>query len=173
MTVGEQPSAIVTAYTSGERLFIPNAVDDPRGLTPDRRGDRRRLTAPRAGHPAGRGVGVLVVLWRRHVAGPDDFSAMATTLLATEAGVAVERPDLLLQLDEMARTDKLTGLRNRRAFDELLEREMARSKRTGELLTLALIDLDRFKVGSAAVPPSCKRGGASGAAPRCCRVATS
>ncbi|MBW3665748.1 MAG: GGDEF domain-containing protein [Actinobacteria bacterium] len=190
VTVGEQPSAIVTAYTSGERLFIRDAVDDPR-VSP------RLVEATAAAslllEPVvrrGDVVGVLVVLWRWRVAGLDDFSAMVTTLLATEAGVAIERSDLLLQLDEMARTDKLTGLRNRRAFDELLEREMARSKRTGEPLALALVDLDRFKSyndthgptrpatncwpprpqrgGRSCVTSTCSLGGAARSSWRCC-----
>ncbi|MBW3657088.1 MAG: GGDEF domain-containing protein [Actinobacteria bacterium] len=70
---------------------------------------------------------------------------MITSFLAMEAGVAIERSDLLHRLDELARTDKLTGLHNRRAFDELLERELARAARTGDPLALALLDLDRFK----------------------------
>jgi len=44
-----------------------------------------------------------------------------------------------------ARTDALTGLPNRRAWDEELERELARAKRYGGRLCLAMIDLDHFK----------------------------
>lgn len=48
-------------------------------------------------------------------------------------------------LEQLAMTDSLTGLLNRRAFDDLLEREMGRSQRTGEKLALILVDIDRFK----------------------------
>jgi diguanylate cyclase (GGDEF)-like protein len=41
--------------------------------------------------------------------------------------------------------DGLTGVHNRRAFLELMEREIARSARYGSRLSLALIDLDHFK----------------------------
>lgn len=44
-----------------------------------------------------------------------------------------------------AREDDLTGLGNRRAFDESLAREFARAQRSGEPLCLALLDVDHFK----------------------------
>ena len=47
--------------------------------------------------------------------------------------------------ERLARIDPLTGLGNRRAFDELLEREFARAKRAGESISLLIFDLDGFK----------------------------
>ncbi len=44
-----------------------------------------------------------------------------------------------------AREDALTGIGNRRAFDESLSREFARAKRTDAPLSIAIIDLDHFK----------------------------
>lgn len=49
------------------------------------------------------------------------------------------------QLDELARHDELTGLFNRRHFDEALEREWARAQRAGQPVALAIVDLDHFK----------------------------
>lgn len=49
------------------------------------------------------------------------------------------------ELELMARSDSLTGLLNRRAFDELLEREMQRCHFAGTSVALILLDLDRFK----------------------------
>ena len=49
------------------------------------------------------------------------------------------------ELYRLAITDGLTGLRNRRFFDDFLDREVARSDRTGAPLSLVLIDLDGFK----------------------------
>jgi diguanylate cyclase (GGDEF)-like protein len=46
---------------------------------------------------------------------------------------------------ELARVDQLTGLGNRRAFDEVLDREIARSLRVGSSLTVGVADLDGFK----------------------------
>ncbi|MBP88167.1 MAG: hypothetical protein CMJ64_15865 [Planctomycetaceae bacterium] len=44
-----------------------------------------------------------------------------------------------------ARTDALTGLANRRAFDEELSRRLAQRQRQGTPLCLMIIDVDRFK----------------------------
>jgi diguanylate cyclase (GGDEF)-like protein len=46
---------------------------------------------------------------------------------------------------ELARVDALTGLGNRRAFEEAFVRETARISREGGELSLLLCDLDRFK----------------------------
>ncbi|WP_181700558.1 diguanylate cyclase [Chthonobacter albigriseus] len=45
----------------------------------------------------------------------------------------------------LADTDGLTGLVNRRGFDQALEREVRNAQRTGRPVSLLLIDLDRFK----------------------------
>src|SRR5262249_41860982 len=65
---------------------------------------------------------------------------------ATEAGVTLERIELLMRLESIARTDDLTGLPNRRAWDEEIPREIERSKRADRPLCVAMIDLDHFKV---------------------------
>jgi len=46
----------------------------------------------------------------------------------------------------LALTDSLTGLPNRRAFEELARRELARADRVGSPFALALIDIDDFKL---------------------------
>lgn len=53
---------------------------------------------------------------------------------------------LQLKLQELSNHDPLTGLVNRRLLDEALPREMARCKRSGEALCVAMADLDRFKL---------------------------
>lgn len=49
------------------------------------------------------------------------------------------------QLKLLATTDGLTGLLNRRAFDQALDAEVARSGRSQSPISLLLIDIDRFK----------------------------
>lgn len=49
------------------------------------------------------------------------------------------------RLANLARTDDLTGLNNRRAFFELAEQEMARCMRYERPLTLIMLDVDHFK----------------------------
>jgi diguanylate cyclase (GGDEF)-like protein len=51
----------------------------------------------------------------------------------------------LAQEQEMARTDALTGIPNRRAFLESAAVEVARAQRHGRPVTVAFIDLDDFK----------------------------
>ena len=61
------------------------------------------------------------------------------------ASIARERADLMAALAEVARTDELTGLPNRRAWDEALDRELARAQRESTPLCIGIVDLDRFK----------------------------
>jgi diguanylate cyclase (GGDEF)-like protein/PAS domain S-box-containing protein len=56
-----------------------------------------------------------------------------------------ERKLLEEQLFTMACTDPLTGLANRRAFDEQIEREWERTLREGSRMSLLLLDIDHFK----------------------------
>ncbi len=49
------------------------------------------------------------------------------------------------QFERQAREDALTGLPNRRAFDEALARDFARSQRSGHPLCLVVLDIDHFK----------------------------
>lgn len=48
-------------------------------------------------------------------------------------------------VNQLVRIDSLTGLHNRRSFDEHLPRELARAQRVGEPLCLLMIDIDHFK----------------------------
>lgn len=50
-----------------------------------------------------------------------------------------------LQLSQLSRTDPLTGLFNRRHFDEALAEEWARAERHGGGLSMLMIDVDHFK----------------------------
>ncbi|WP_240456815.1 diguanylate cyclase domain-containing protein [Acidovorax sp. 1608163] len=49
------------------------------------------------------------------------------------------------ELRSMATTDGLTGLANRRYFDELMRREWQRCARTGSSIALLMADIDHFK----------------------------
>jgi diguanylate cyclase (GGDEF)-like protein len=52
---------------------------------------------------------------------------------------------LYREVGRLARTDSLTGVANRRAWDEELPRELARAARSGQTVCVALLDLDHFK----------------------------
>ncbi len=64
-----------------------------------------------------------------------------TTIKAAEVALQTMTDKLTL----LATTDGLTGLANRRAFDQSLELELARGRRGGLPLSLMIIDVDRFK----------------------------
>jgi diguanylate cyclase (GGDEF)-like protein/putative nucleotidyltransferase with HDIG domain len=52
---------------------------------------------------------------------------------------------LLERIDDSNRTDPLTGLLNRRAFEELLELELERARRSGRPLSVIVGDVDGFR----------------------------
>jgi len=66
--------------------------------------------------------------------------------LMADVQYAVERLDAAMKsLDELASTDHLTGVYNRRAAEDRLAEDIARAQRGGGTLELALLDLDRLK----------------------------
>ncbi|WP_421760337.1 diguanylate cyclase [Devosia sp.] len=65
-----------------------------------------------------------------------------TEIKRAEAGLMA----LTDQLQLLARTDGLTGLLNRRSFDEELDKEVARTRRNGMPIGLIMVDIDRFKL---------------------------
>lgn len=83
------------------------------------------------------------LLWSSRSDG-ERIYAVAKDITDRKAGDE-EREQLLALSEAMARTDSLTGLPNRRAWDEELMRELARAERYDYLVSVAMIDLDRFK----------------------------
>ena len=53
--------------------------------------------------------------------------------------------DELKRAKELARTDPLTGLANRRALGEIIVRDIARARRTNDGYSVAILDIDHFK----------------------------
>jgi diguanylate cyclase (GGDEF)-like protein len=90
-------------------------------------------------------VAVLGLYWQDPSALDDPSVNNLTDLLAAEVAVTLERIALLARLESIARTDELTGLPNRRAWQEALPREVARALRSNEPLCVAMLDLDHFK----------------------------
>jgi diguanylate cyclase (GGDEF)-like protein len=64
---------------------------------------------------------------------------------AAHAALALRNADLKAEIARLAASDPLTGLANRRALTTALSREVARSVRTKEPLSLAIMDIDFFK----------------------------
>ena len=70
---------------------------------------------------------------------------LAGTLSYT-AAMALQNAELVGRLNSEATTDKLTGLPNRRALEKRLEAELSRGVRHQFRTTVALIDVDHFKL---------------------------
>jgi diguanylate cyclase (GGDEF)-like protein len=64
---------------------------------------------------------------------------------ASLVALAISNADAWDRLGREASSDSLTGIGNRRMFDERLSAEVARADRYGRKLSLALLDLDHFK----------------------------
>jgi diguanylate cyclase (GGDEF)-like protein len=71
------------------------------------------------------------------------YVCVASAIASTSFGYAIGRQ--ADELHRLATTDSLTELLNRRAMEDLLQREHGRAKRYGLPLSLLLIDLDGLK----------------------------
>jgi len=92
-----------------------------------------------------RAIGVLALVWTETMAELGDRRSHLVALLAHEASVAIGKAAAHEQLEQMAHTDVLTGLANRRALEDQFPRAIATAQRCGHPLSLAMIDLDHFK----------------------------
>ncbi len=90
-------------------------------------------------------IGTLAVFWRGRERDAASEEVQLLEELAATAGPAIENATRYLEARQLAEMDALTGLHNRRYFDEVLEREIARAKRYERGLALLLLDLDDFK----------------------------
>jgi diguanylate cyclase (GGDEF)-like protein len=118
-------------------------------------------TDPRVDREAARKVGArsMVVVPLRHrnkVAGvlkvssrqPSAFGERELRVLQMMAdvlGSAIVRAELVETLEVAATTNVISGLPNRRAWEERVPLELARARRLQAPFTVAMIDLDRFK----------------------------
>ena len=93
-------------------------------------------------------VGALTVARTKHGARFTDLELEGLQLLASSAALAIANAFLHAEVAELAVRDPLTGLYNRRHFDEALDRMLAAHRRerlTGwRPLSAIVFDLDRF-----------------------------
>ncbi len=88
-------------------------------------------------------VGALVVEYGR-----DRIRRWTVAVLerfASHAALVIRNAMLLEKIRRMAATDGLTGIANRRTFEETLDREISRAERTDRPVTLVMLDVDLFK----------------------------
>ena len=93
---------------------------------------------------AGRAAGVLKVYsGEAGAVGADEARVLG--LLGNVIGTGLARAELFATMSEHASTDALTGLANRRSWDDQLSRAIAHAARTHETLSVAVCDVDGLK----------------------------
>ncbi|MEI6285339.1 MAG: diguanylate cyclase [Bacillota bacterium] len=88
---------------------------------------------------------ILMVNQRLSVESAEAQAKIAMVL--EERQLLVEQLEIEKRYEQMtAMTDSLTGLANRRSFDEKLSNEFYRLRRSGAVLSLIMLDVDHFKM---------------------------
>ena len=93
---------------------------------------------------AGRPAGVLKV-YSEEAGRVGEDEARVLGLLGNVIGTGLARAELFATMTEHAVTDALTGLANRRSWDEQLARAIAHAERTHETLSVAVCDVNGLK----------------------------
>ncbi len=124
-------------------LILNESTDDPR-LTDwfDRRVPHNVMLVPliTRGHAIG-----FIFLDRHHAMRYTESDAVLAQTFAYQAAVAIDNARLFAEVQTLALTDPLTGLPNRRYFNELASQEIKRAKRFDEPLSFIIFDVDHFK----------------------------
>jgi diguanylate cyclase (GGDEF)-like protein/putative nucleotidyltransferase with HDIG domain len=91
-----------------------------------------------------RTIGSLILASRK----PNAYSRRQIQLLekvALQIAAPVENAQLYARVEQKSRMDGLTGLFNRRHFEERLKDEISRHSRYGDVFSIFMLDLDNFK----------------------------
>ena len=146
-TARELSACQYVLYSSEPILIIPDTSKDPRFSDNPLVYDKPHIgfyagapLATREGHVLGT---LCVIDHCPRTLGETEQQVLK--VLARRVVAALDVRAEVAELQVLSATDSLTGLNNRRAFDEHLEREFNRARRTGTPLSLALFDLDHFK----------------------------
>jgi len=93
----------------------------------------------------GKLVGILTVSDRRggRPYGVEDMDLLQS--IAAPVATSLESAELYARAEQKSRIDELTGLFNRRHFEERLKEEVARHSRYGDMFSILMVDLDNFK----------------------------
>ena len=143
LQVADRPAPLVhEAWASGAPMLVRVVDDDLLDLVFP--GAQNVVVAPIA--VDGEDLGVAVAEWG---GGADARIPTSTVEALAQASMhtalAVRNARLLDEVERLATRDSLTGLANRRLFDESLHREVARAQRLDAPLSLLVLDVDHFK----------------------------
>ncbi|MGH9560441.1 MAG: diguanylate cyclase [Terracidiphilus sp.] len=129
----------------GETLIIPEAEVDPRAKQAgggNSRAVRSAIALPLRGRKGTRGV--IEILNPR--AEMSDYTIAFLHILADHAAIAIENAQDVTHIQQLTITDDTTGLYNVRHLYEVLEDELLRCRKSRTPVSLAFLDLDRFKL---------------------------
>lgn len=128
----------------GETLIIPEAEEDFRARQAGAGGSRKVRSAialPLRGRKGTRGV--IEILNPR--AEMSDYTIAFLHILADHAAIAIENAQDVAHIQQLTITDDTTGLYNVRHLYDVLESELSRCQKSRTPVSLAFLDLDRFK----------------------------
>jgi diguanylate cyclase (GGDEF)-like protein len=141
--VGEGPAGWVAEH--GETLIVANTDDDPRLRGSDAARKRRVqsvIALPLRGRKGTHGVIEIV---NPHADQMNDYTIAFLHILADHAAIAIENANDVTSIQQLTITDDCTGLFNARHLYHVLDHELKRSAGQGSPVSLAFLDLDRFK----------------------------
>jgi diguanylate cyclase (GGDEF)-like protein len=142
--VGEGIAGWVAEH--GETLIVPEAAHDPRLKQPSgiAAGIVRSVIAmPLRGRKGTHGV---IEIYNPRADQLTDYTIAFLHILADHAAIAIENAHDVARIQQLTITDDTTGLYNVRHLYEILALELDKSQRKDQPLSLAFIDLDRFKL---------------------------
>jgi diguanylate cyclase (GGDEF)-like protein len=142
--VGEGVAGWVAQH--GEALIVPEADTDPRMAGPDPRKLRKVrsvIALPLRGRKGT--LGVIEIL-NPHSGQLNDYTIAFLHILADHAAIAIENANDVSRIQQLTITDDTTGLHNVRHLYDVLARELDRCAQKRVPLSLAFLDLDRFKL---------------------------
>jgi GGDEF domain-containing protein len=145
VSIGSLPEQVLGAFVGQDEVFVADAAWVFSFLGPGVRSLELGSALIQPVVDQSRALGVLIVAWETPVEDAGSTPLSALRPLASESAIAVGRAELQADLENTARTDPLTRLPNRRAWEEQLPRELGRAGRYEHKLTVAVLDIDHFK----------------------------
>ncbi|HUA91712.1 MAG TPA: sensor domain-containing diguanylate cyclase [Terracidiphilus sp.] len=136
--IGEGVAGWVVQH--GETLIVPEAENDPR-LDKSRK-VRSVIALPLRGRKGTHGA---IEIFNPRADQMTDYTIAFLHILADHAAIAIENARDVARIQQLTITDDTTGLFNVRHLYDVLGRELERSSRSKLPMSLAFLDLDRFK----------------------------
>jgi diguanylate cyclase (GGDEF)-like protein len=136
--VGEGVAGWVVEH--GETLIVPEAEEDPRWKKSSKM--RSVIALPLRGRKGTHGA---IEIFNPRSDQMTDYTIAFLHILADHAAIAIENARDVARIQHLTIADDTTGLFNVRHLYDVLGRELERSSRAGLPLSLAFLDLDRFK----------------------------